>query len=423
MSRSRVTARSTSADVVTSEASLFAAESSLTVARQTVLDAEALVSVRKKQVVDAHETAMLQANFQPRRLLVAYALWLFTPLAWPGAYLFYLGRDVHAAVQTVTFGGFGVGWLLDGLLMPLYVADINEPVGYLERAERRHASWWTLSTLLLPVALVMQLAVGLYFGCIAYHLVPTPLVMPVELSGGAVRWSEPLSESSTGLVTFAAGMLGAALGVRITAAHVGGKVRLRIKARHLATWCVGAGALVLGNGDKFDDAAGDDSSVRWATQLSIGVVGAMAGAARGRAWAPTHASPRRVAQRYLSVRLALQLACIALFAAAAGGSFWLNGSYTHTHDGGKRETYSGAEVLPMGWKSLKEFGGDLKAAGSTAYAVYARKSWSEIWSEAQEAFKDPAREAAELLELPADASMEAIKKACWQQLPRRRDLG
>ena len=77
---------------------------------------------------------MARGKPSPRRLITAYVLWL-----WPfyPFYAMYLGRDMHCLLYTVTFGGFGLGWALDFLAMPLYVADHNEPDGYAERAQAR----------------------------------------------------------------------------------------------------------------------------------------------------------------------------------------------------------------------------------------------------------------------------------------------
>ena len=110
-----------------------------------------------EQEVDAVRSAALSAPVKPRRLLTAYALWLFTPFIWPGAYLFYLGRDTHCWLHTVTFGGFGVGWLLDLVYIPMYVADFNEPPGYLEAAQNRLRRWWMpLSLLTSPLSLALR---------------------------------------------------------------------------------------------------------------------------------------------------------------------------------------------------------------------------------------------------------------------------
>lgn len=335
-------------------------------------------------------------------------LWFFFPLLWPGGYLFYLGRDTHCFLQTVTFGGFGLGWLVDGLMMPLYVQDVNEGIGYLGRADRRHSSWWTLNTLLLPATLLLQLVIALYFGAIGYHLVPQPLVLPAALSEGS-NLPPLLSDASSAALAFCAGMLGVALGVRLAAESLG-RVRLRIRPRQLMGWAVGASALILGTQQEHEALDEEEVESRWVQQLFLGSLASMAGAARGRAFAP-RASPRRAARRYVSARLVLQLVGVGTFAAAALGSFYLNGSFTHTMESGERVTYSGAEALPLAWQSVCELSGDIKAAASQAYGLYSRMSWPEIWASLQEAFKDPAKEAAEVLGVPIDADTAEVKGA------------
>ena len=81
------------------------AESALAQARQEAEKASGLVQEREKQLADARgavDAAKRSALIAvaPRSLLKAYALWLFVPFVWPGAYLFYLGRDTHAVLHT-----------------------------------------------------------------------------------------------------------------------------------------------------------------------------------------------------------------------------------------------------------------------------------------------------------------------------------
>ena len=121
------------------ESELAAAQKAEAAAQQRVKDSERRLHHAKQSIEDARVAAL--SSVRPRRLLTAYALWLFFPLVWPGAYLFYLGRDSHCWLSTVTFGGFGVGWLLDLVYIPTYVADHNELAGYRERAERRLRRW------------------------------------------------------------------------------------------------------------------------------------------------------------------------------------------------------------------------------------------------------------------------------------------
>lgn len=64
------------------------------------------------------------------RLSTAYLLWLFGGLC--GWHHAYLGRPQQALVWFGTLGGFGVGWIRDGFLLPYYVSlarsDPNDPV-------------------------------------------------------------------------------------------------------------------------------------------------------------------------------------------------------------------------------------------------------------------------------------------------------
>ena len=97
-----------SLDVAQAEAAVVQAQDALQLARRTVHEAEADLKRNQARLAQAHEAVTSSSKFAPRRLLVAYALWLLFPLAWPGGYLFYLGRDTHCWLQTVTFGGFGI---------------------------------------------------------------------------------------------------------------------------------------------------------------------------------------------------------------------------------------------------------------------------------------------------------------------------
>ena len=91
-----------------------AAEEDLAAARVAAEKSLAAVKEREKAVAEAQVVveAARRASLivvKPRSLLKAYALWLLLPFVWPGAYLFYLGRDAHAWWHTVSFGGFGIG--------------------------------------------------------------------------------------------------------------------------------------------------------------------------------------------------------------------------------------------------------------------------------------------------------------------------
>lgn len=117
----------------------------------------------------------------PRRHLTAYALWLFWPF-YP-FYALYLGRDTHGWLYSITFGGLGLGWLVDGLCIPLYVADHNESEGYLQRAESRHSAWMTWTTMLFPVRWLVLAEVAAIFALLGAYLVPADDVLEPLVGG------------------------------------------------------------------------------------------------------------------------------------------------------------------------------------------------------------------------------------------------
>lgn len=57
------------------------------------------------------------------RIVVAYLLWLLLPLT--GTHLLYLGRNRAALLQSISCGGFGLGWLCDALFIPSYAAELS----------------------------------------------------------------------------------------------------------------------------------------------------------------------------------------------------------------------------------------------------------------------------------------------------------
>ena len=78
--------------------SLAAAKRAKEEAEKRIADSETEVAAAQRAVEAAKYSALIAVK--PRALWKAYALWLFTPLVWPGAYLFYLGRDTHAWLHT-----------------------------------------------------------------------------------------------------------------------------------------------------------------------------------------------------------------------------------------------------------------------------------------------------------------------------------
>jgi len=75
---------------------------------------------------------------RPKSLAFAYFLWLFLGVF--GAHRFYLGRWFTGFLYLISYGFFGLGWLLDGLLLPWLVSWTNrrraaQPVAEMEPPE------------------------------------------------------------------------------------------------------------------------------------------------------------------------------------------------------------------------------------------------------------------------------------------------
>lgn len=190
-----------------------------------------------QQSVETAEDAAL-SHVKPRRLLTAYALWFFLPIAWPGAYLFYLGRDAHALMHTVTFGGFGIGWLVDAFYIPTYVADHNEAVGYRESAARTLRRWWSpISLAFSPLTIALQWLIGTYFAVVGAYLVPRPAA--ADAADADALWTRYNATT----VGFSAGMLSAALALRLASSRLG-RARCRVRWGPLLGWAAAATALL-----------------------------------------------------------------------------------------------------------------------------------------------------------------------------------
>ena len=184
----------------------------------------------------------------PRRLITAYVLWL-----WPfyPFYAMYLGRDMHCWLYTVTFGGFGLGWALDGLAMPLYVADHNEPAGYAERAEARHNAWFAWSTLFAPIRWLLLATVGILSGVVAANLVPPngmllPMVGPLYVRAFGAQPGHPGGINPQHIIALRllVAVLGASFGLRLATPCVL-TVRRSCRWRHMLGWGVLAIALIM----------------------------------------------------------------------------------------------------------------------------------------------------------------------------------
>ncbi|XP_063300805.1 dnaJ homolog subfamily C member 22 [Pelobates fuscus] len=112
-----------------------------------------------------------------KRLIVAYGLWaLGGPL---GLHHIYLGRDSHALVWMLTFGGFGMGWAWDFWKIPGLVSQCNRQKTLSNEVKEE-----------VPPASVIrfvgQVAMGIYFGLVAaiglsslisYYVVALPLAV------------------------------------------------------------------------------------------------------------------------------------------------------------------------------------------------------------------------------------------------------
>ncbi|XP_029450537.1 dnaJ homolog subfamily C member 22 [Rhinatrema bivittatum] len=93
-----------------------------------------------------------------KRLLVTYVLW---SLGGPfGLHHIYLGRDSHALLWMLTFGGFGMSWIWEFWYIPGFVAQAN-------RRESAKALPRESEPPMSAIRFVGQIAVGIYFGIAA----------------------------------------------------------------------------------------------------------------------------------------------------------------------------------------------------------------------------------------------------------------
>lgn len=95
-----------------------------------------------------------------KSVMVAYALWAGGgPL---GLHHLYLGRDSHALLWMLTFGGFGIGWLREVIRIPAYVSEVNQDT---EKSQKRNPTM--IPPPIGPVRFAGQVCVGIYFGTVA----------------------------------------------------------------------------------------------------------------------------------------------------------------------------------------------------------------------------------------------------------------
>ncbi|XP_063064383.1 dnaJ homolog subfamily C member 22-like [Engraulis encrasicolus] len=134
-------------------------------------------------------------------LMVTYALWAMGGPV--GLHHLYLGRDSHALLWMITFGGFGVGWARDFFRIPAYVSEANnnnlaETEGGQHSRRRTHNAVPPSPS---PARFAGQVCVGIYFGTVAliglnslnfFYL----LVLPLSVGAGVHLVSSVGSQTS-----------------------------------------------------------------------------------------------------------------------------------------------------------------------------------------------------------------------------------
>ena len=401
-------------DLKDAELKLGEARHAAALAAQAVAEMERKVETLKAIVEDAKEQRLRPVR--PRRLAVAYALWLFTPFVWPGAYLFYLGRDTHALLHTMSLGGcLGLGWLVDFFYIPLYVRDHNEPPGYLERVRsgaRGSAPSQLGGLLVSPVTLAIQVVFAVAVGLVAAYLVPRPVRLPRELAT-ALGAPQVLSKVQSATVGFCVGMLALTVYLKLVGVRLA-RVRTGCRWRPVLLWAGACSGLlspsVLVGGHSNPN---DPDALALAPGFVIGAVGVVIGVSLGRR-VQVDSAPRRCTSRggLISTRGILQLVGISAFAAAAVGAFYLNGSYTHTDpETNLPRTLSGPEALRELYKGVWTLGQQSKIQLGAWWQQQENKTWFEVLEEIRALFRDPSYEAADLLGVSSSASPREVNKA------------
>lgn len=297
-----------------------------------------------------------------KRLSTAFALWLLCPF-WP-AYAFYLNRDLHCWLYTVTFGGFGLGWLVDGFCLPWYVADYNEPLGYLAREKRRRQSWTTARMLLAPFRLTLVYAIALGSGLLASSLL------------GSKRLEESLGERDALTARACVGLLGGAAGVCVASRCV---ASARARSRPLIVLGCGVlfSSLILGLGDVKAEEPGGIGPV-----LSFSSFGLLAGCSMGRTFDAARA-PSRGAPSALLARLLLHGGGVVGLGGVAAAALFASGNHM--------------EELPTMWTEV--------------YNLITYRSMSQHWAEILEAMRDHGADAASLLGVERGATPAEVRQA------------
>jgi len=124
----------------------------------------------------------------PKSLLFAYVLWalplIVPPVGLLGLHHVYLGRDVHAALYMLSFGGFGFGWLRDGVRLSDYVRQASPSVEERELERKRRELYPR------PGGLVRLIAAGYFastFSLVLRSVWPAPEESPLPQ---ADAWAE-----------------------------------------------------------------------------------------------------------------------------------------------------------------------------------------------------------------------------------------
>ena len=85
--------------------------------------------VQQVPVQTVQQTYAPTATYIPQTgskdVVVAYLLWFFLGLM--GAHRFYLGHAGMGILYLFTFGVFGIGWIIDAIIIPQLVYQANNP--------------------------------------------------------------------------------------------------------------------------------------------------------------------------------------------------------------------------------------------------------------------------------------------------------
>lgn len=318
----------------------------------------------EREAALAEVTKLREAALAPAKqksVVTAYALWLLCPL-WP-AYAFYLGRDVHCWLYTISLNGFlGIGWIIDGFCLPWYVADYNALPGYSAKAKQRMESRLSLGVVFSPVRLIFTYAMAFCFGFLVISLLESKTL------------DEVLGESQALNVRVFASLIAATMGASLMDRCVA-SVRTRVRPLMV----LGFGALVasiLLSGDSLKPEDGPTMV------LSVSSFGIVAGCSQTRQFDLSR-SPSRGTPSRLLPRMLLHGGGVLTTAGLAAAAVHL----------------SGHQFLESGnaWQEIKD--------------AFANRSFSSIWSDFVEAMRDPGADAASLLGIKRGASAAEIRAA------------